>query len=308
MGDIKGIKKIDIHAHANAFGKYMPPFKENKPDSYFINPEQLLNFYDQLGIEKGVLLAINAPEGFPAPLPSETCKWVSEQYPDRFYWFCGIDPRVAPIKASGRLSRIIGHYKELGAKGVGEITALMDMDDPQVENLFSACEECEMPVMIHISSSYEDAYGLYDDVGLPRLEKLLRSHPNLKVIGHSQPFWAEISGDITPENRGILSKEKVTEGGAVVHLMREYPNLYCDYSAGSGCNAFTRDEEFTAQFIEEFHERVLYGCDFCFTYNTAPFLLRSTLDRMLDEGKISPEHYKEFVRGNAIKLLKLEEE
>ena len=307
MEDVKKLKKIDIHAHAVAFREYYPPLKPDKPDSIFVSAQQLIHMYDQLGIEKGVLLALPAVEGKPSPITSESCKYLSDKYPERLLWFCCVDPRAYPNKADCDLCRLLNHYKALGAKGVGEITSLVDMDDPKVENLFAACEVCDMPVIIHIASSYDDAYGLYDSLGLPRLEKMLQRHPNLKIIGHSQPFWSEISGDVTEELRGGYPTGKVTEGGRVVELMRKYPNLYCDYSAGSGCNAFTRDEEFTARFIEEFHDRVLFGCDICFPYNTQGFTLTAAIDRMLDEGKISKEHYRQLVRENAVKILKLEE-
>ena len=173
MENVKNIQKIDIHAHAALFREYSPLYKPDKPESKFVSPEQLIEFYDKLGIEKGVLLPIVSAEGQTAPMTSEACKYITVQYPDRFFWFCNVDPRAFPNRPTADLVRLIEHYKSLGALGVGEITALLDMDDPKVDNLFAACEKCDMPVMIHISQSYEDAYGLYDEVGLPRLEKVL---------------------------------------------------------------------------------------------------------------------------------------
>ena len=68
---------------------------------------------------------------------------------------------------------------------------------------------------------------------------MLAKYPNLTVIGHSQPFWSEISADVTEKNRNSYPKGKVIPG-RTVELFRKYPNLYGDLSpsAGSGFNGF----------------------------------------------------------------------
>lgn len=307
MKSVKNTPKIDIHAHAVAFREYYPPHFPGQYESVFISAEQLIEFYDKLGIEKGILLPISSPEGQVSPMTSEACKYLVDKYPDRFDWFCNVDPRAFPNTKDGDLAHLIRHYKALGAKGVGEITAHIAADDPKVDNLFSACEECDMPVIIHISPTYESGYGIYDEMGLPRLEKMIKKHPNLKFLGHSQAFWTEITGDIREEDRMDNPERKITEGGRVVELLRKYPNLYCDLSANSGSNALMRDPDFAVKFIEEFSDRVMYGCDICRPTNTHPYPFKEFLEKMLDEGKISTDNYKKLVRENAIRILKLEE-
>lgn len=112
-------------------------------------------------------------------------------------------------------------------------------------NLFAACD---MPAIIHINTTTEKSYGICDELGLPRLEKVLKAYPNLKLIGHSAVFWAEISGDITEETRNGYPTGKVQPGGRITELMHKYPNLYCDLSAASGHNAIMRDPEFGMAF------------------------------------------------------------
>ena len=83
---------------------------------------------------------------------------------------------------------LINHYKRLGAKGVGEITANMPVDDPLLENLFYHCEACDMPVTIHLApmNMKYGTYGIMDDLGLPRLEKILEKYPNaIALCGHA---------------------------------------------------------------------------------------------------------------------------
>ena len=295
------IKKIDIHAHATAFPQYAPPLESGYP---MCSGEEVIDFYDKLNIEKGVLLALNSSEYHYEQITSADCKFVSDSHPDRFLWCCGVDPRAAKHSPKADLSVLLNHYKALGAKGVGELTAQLPADDPMIDNLFYHLGECDMPVTIHIAPKLGDYYGIIDDIGLPRLEKMLKKHKKTKVLGHSQLFWAEMSSDVTEENRTGYPTGNVTEC-RVAKLMREYENLYCDFSAGSGMNALMRDPEYAARFIEEFSDRILYGCDICATFNKHPFIFDEFLDKMLEDKMISKENYIKFVRTNAERLLGL---
>ena len=305
--DVTKIKKIDIHAHAVLFKEFFPPHWIKEEERVMVSAEEVIDFYDRLGIEKGVLLPISSPEAQMSVLSSESCKYLSDKYPERFAWFCDVDPRAGGNKVDGELIRLIAHYQKLGAKGVGEITCLLPADHPKVMNLFAACAACDMPALIHINTTLESGYGIYDELGLPRLETVLKTFPDLKLIGHSQAFWSEISGDNTEELRGKYPKGPVQPGGRLVELMRKYSNLYCDLSAGSGHNAILRDPEFGLAFLEEFQDRIMYGCDICHTNNAHPFKLKAFLEEMLEAGKLSQEVYRKVVRENAVRILKLEE-
>lgn len=99
-------------------------------------------------------------------------KLLTEKYPERFLWFCNIDPRAGDNDPNCNLSHLLEHYKSLGAKGVGELTSNLYADDPLMENLFAHCAKCDMPVTIHISPEVGFDYGIVDDIGLPRIEKI----------------------------------------------------------------------------------------------------------------------------------------
>ena len=298
------IKKIDIHAHAAPFRESAPLMARGYP---MVHAEEVIGFYDRLNVEKGVLLPLVSPEFHMIQVTSGDCKYTADKFSERFLWFCGIDPRAAGNDPKADLSTLIMHYKALGAKGVGELTAQLYADDPFVDNLFYHCAQCDMPITIHIGPQFGGCYGIVDEIGLPRIEKMLKKHPNLKLLGHSQPFWVEMSADATEENRNTYPKGKVIEG-RLPYLMRKYENLYCDLSAGSGANALMRDPEYASKFIEEFSDRILYGCDICQSFNTFPFKFDEFLTQMRQNSMISEENYYKLVRGNAIKLLKLENE
>ncbi len=299
---MKEIKKIDIHAHITVHPEIVPKLKIT--GQRMLSTKELIGFYDELNIEKGVLLPLVAPEGQWVTFSNEDCYIAANENPEKFLWFMNVDPRAAENSTNADLSYIMEHYKKLGAKGIGEITANLYADDPKMENLFRHCAEAKLPAIIHISPRIDFNYGIVDELGLPRIEKELKKFPDLKLIGHSQPFWAEISDDVTEELRNDYPKGKVKEG-RLPRLMREYGNLYCDLSAGSGANAIMRDKEFAAKFFEEFSDRIFYGCDFCSITNRHQFEFDAFLDSMVEDGYLSLENYKKIVRENAVKILNL---
>ena len=296
------ICKIDVHAHVSAHPTLTPRLLGT--NLTYPSVEELIGMYDQLDIEYGVLLPIVNPTSMMFTSTNEDYKVIADAHPDRFVWFCNVDPRAMGNRPDADLSYLLNHYKSLGARGLGELTSNMYADDPFMDNLFHHLEECDMPVLFHISPYPGHEYGIVDDLHLPRLEKMLKKHPRLKFIGHSQPFWAEISADLKEEERNGYPKGKVTDG-TLARLLRTYDNLYCDYSAGSGMNSMRRDPEHAARFMEEFQDRLLYGCDICATVNRHPFEFRDFLDGMRAEGALSETVYYKIARGNAEKLLKL---
>lgn len=296
---INKVKKIDIHIHTRS----VKGVNRIGSNSTYATPEELISMYDRIGIEKGVILPLLSPECSFRPQSHEDVMEICSKYPDRFYWFCNIDPRVGNNSPDTDLSYFINYYKEKGAKGIGEVTANLYLDDPLVLNLFKHAEKCDMPLTFHIAHKKFGCYGLIDDLGLPRLEKALSMFPKLKFLGHSTTYWAEISADLTEDKRTGYPRGKVTPG-RVVELMRKYPNLYGDISAGSGFNAIIRDPKFGYEFLEEFNDRLLFGTDICTPENekSAFFGFSFWLDEACEKGKISQKAYENISRNNALRL------
>ena len=297
------MKKIDIHCHATAFPDYQPGWKNGLR---FLSDTEQLEVLDKLNVEKGVLLPIIAPDAQWMTMSNQEAKFLADKYPDRFVWFCNVDPRQAEYSENADLEWIIERYKSMGAKGLGELTTPLDADDPMMQNLFAACERTNMPVLIHIAPQHGGAYGIVDEPGLPRIEKMLKKFPHMKMIGHSAAFWCEIS-DCPEELRNDYPTGKIEKDGRLAHLLRECPNLYCDLSAGSGSNAMMRDPEYAAKFLTEFADRIFYGADVCNVNNTFQYTFDAFLDEMVASGKLSQENYEKIIRLNAVKLLGLEE-
>jgi len=265
-------------------------------------PDEMIRKLDEAGIDKAVVLPMPIPEGNHRHVSTEDVLEVAAAYPDRFIPFCNLDPRQINNSPDVNFMPHLEYYKAAGCKGVGEMTANLAFDDPLVENLLRQIEAAGLPMIFHIGPRFGGCYGLVDDLHLPKLEKTLRVHPKLILLGHSQPFWSEISADVTVENRNTYPKGKVTPG-RVPELMRKYPNLHGDLSAGSGYNAVSRDLDFGYQFLEEFQDRLLFGTDICALHNDTPLV--PFLKSAVEGGHISREAFEKITWRNADRLLGL---
>ena len=289
---------IDIHAHA-----FKTPFLQIDGRAPFPTPEQLIEHYDKIGVEQAVLLPAVGPEFYPGQTNEEILEIV-ERFSGRFIPFCNIHPRAINNSPTAPLSDLFKKYKDKGCKGVGEVTANMPFNDPYMLNFFKHVEIAEMPLTFHIAQCIDNTYGIYDEPGLPLLEETLQKFPGINFLGHSQCFWTEMSPLRDINDREIYPEFPINEEGAVPKLMRKYPNLYGDLSAGSGCNALTRDPEYAVKFMTEFQDRLLFGLDICCPPENTPALVNFVI-KMKDSGKISLDIFNKIAKENAVKLLKL---
>ena len=286
------MKKIDLHLH-------LTPFQIPKLGKLNLaSGKNMLPHLEELGIEKGVLMS-SAEGGLPFGTNKANRK-ICAQLPDRYAWMCAVDPKgKEPVY--DRLAR----FKAQGAIGVGELTTNRRLDDPFLQELFAAAERLELPVTIHMSPEVGYSYGVVDEPGLPLLEEVLRKYPKLKLLGHSQTFWIEMSADAPKDREGRNSwgEGPVVPGGRVPELFEKYPNLWGDLSANSGSRAIMRDPEFGLAFLETYADRLFFATDM--VSKDMVFPLGAWLDEMLAAGKLREETYEKIVRGNARRLFGL---
>ncbi|MFO7945356.1 MAG: amidohydrolase family protein [Armatimonadota bacterium] len=296
---------IDMHIHIAQISDIGWTPDSSGPPS----PEQYIEMYDEVGIDKGVMLPLVIPECNFLTQSNEDILMIAREYPDRLIPFCNIDPRLNRNSPDVDLSYVINHYKEQGCRGIGEMTANLWWDDPRVTNLLDHAERCEMPLTFHVATREGNIYGLIDDFGLPRLEKQVAAHPDLTFLAHSQSWWAYMSADVGEDEWGGYPDGPVVEGGRVPELMRRYPNIYGDLSAGSGYNAVSRDPDFGYAFLEEFQDQLCFATDVCRPENRDNVLvnLKNFLEDALENDSISQEAFDKITHKNAQRILKLDE-
>ena len=286
------MKKIDLHLH-------LTPFQIPKLGQLNLTSgKNMLAHLDELGIEKGVLMS-GAESGMPFGTNKANRK-ICQQFPDRYAWMCALNPKN-PETVYDRLAL----YKSQGAIGIGELTINRRLDDPFLQAVFAAAEKLDMPITIHMSPEAGYSYGVVDDPGLPLLEQVLKAYPKLKILGHSQTFWIEMSADApkVKEARNQWGDGPVVPGGRVPELFEKYPNLYGDLSANSGSRAIMRDEAFGLAFLEKYADRLFFATDM--VNKDMVFPLGAWLDEKVASGQLSREAYEKIVRGNAQRIFGL---
>lgn len=298
---------IDFHTHiGQLYGLYT--IGEGEPITW----DEIIARLDTEGIDQAVMLPSGvSPEAvtFPSLIYCENMSVRDQflgavQHRDRLIPFGNIDPRWLGNKPTTDFRPLIGWYLDQGARGIGEITANIPADDPRTVNLFAQIGEFGLPVLIHNVGFQPGTYGLQDDPGMAKLERLLQSVPDTIVVGHGQGFWAEIGADVTAESKKGYPKGPVEAEGALSRLLRQYPNLYADISANSGHNALTRTPEFGVRFLNEFQDKLLFGTDHTFGRRDLHMPHLGYLKGLLAEGRLTQAAFDKIIGGNAQRILR----
>jgi hypothetical protein len=282
--------------------------------------DDLLRRLDRERIDRAVFLPLGAsPESTQAPFLFAPHPDIAGQleaasvHRDRIIPFGNVDPRMGCLgnleaeqlidPPQADFDWILRRFREMGCVGIGEITANIPLDDPRVINLCRACGRFGMPVLFHMTGPGRGVYGLIDEIGSPRLERLLQTVPETTVIGHAPGFWAEISGGLNPRDKFVYPTGPVATEGSLIRLLRSYPNLYADVSARSGLNAISRDRDFGIRFLNEFQDCILFGTDICFDDPEGQIPTLQYLRDLQAGGAISGEAFDKITGMNALKVL-----
>ncbi len=251
---------IDAHNHPDWHGHNLDKFLENM-DTYHIDKTWLLS-WECPENEYNPVTKKNIPEVGPrGPIPFSRCISYIERAPERFILGFAPDPRRP--EAIDMLKAAVSIY---GVRVCGELKLRMMLDNPDAIRLYRYCGEQSLPVTVHIDyefstgSNYPRPNYWYGG-GIEAFERVIKACPETIFLGHAPGFWAHISGD-DKFDKEPYPTGKVEPGGKIIDMLRKYPNLYCDMSAGSGCNALSRDPEFAKKFLVEFQDRVLYARDY----------------------------------------------
>ena len=231
----KRLKLLDCHMHFNHKGRTV---------------EQTMQHLDTTGTDKAFILPLETGEGG-VLLKSQTVLDARQKFPDHVIPFCQSDVRQPDV-----LQRILAYHK-LGCRGIGEQKEHVPLNDRRIEAVIALCDELNWPITIH----FQDGAKGFNQGLAEHLETYLKRYKRVRIIGHAQSWWAHISADVPPPDKSLYPKGPVKPGGVIDRLLSEYPNLYADLSAGSGYNGISRDEEFSAGFLERHRKQLLFGSD-----------------------------------------------
>ena len=246
------------------------------------------------------------------------------KHPDRFPSFVGSLPLNATEAALAELKRAID---DLGACGVQMYTNVADkpLTAPEFRPLFAALVERDRPIWLHPTRGVKfpdyltedkSKYEIWWTFGWPYetsvtmarivFEGLFDEYPTLKIITHHLggmvPYFEGRVG-LGWDQLGTRTSDE--DLGAVLTRLKKRPidyfrMFYADTAVFGGRAATICGLDFFGV------DKVLFASDSPFDPEKGPMFIRETI-KIIDELDISDADRDKIYRGNAVKLLKLEE-
>jgi predicted TIM-barrel fold metal-dependent hydrolase len=282
---------IDAHNHPDWHGHDLRRFLANM-DAQGIDVTWLLSWECPPDEYDPQYIPVISDIGESGPVPFARCLSYVERCPDRFVLgFCP-DPRRPDA-----IDRLKAMKEIYGVRVCGELKVRMTYDNPDALRMFRWCGTARLPVTIHLDYPFPTGHDYprpdwWYGGGIAALERAVAACPDTIFIGHAPGFWAHISGD-DQYAKEPYPKGPLVPGGEVARMLRAYPNLHADISAGSGWNALNRDHDFTKEFLGEFQDRILFGRDY----------FDSRHRELLDSLDIPVAVKEKIYSGNALRLV-----
>ena len=264
---------IDIHQHTNYSGR---------------SDAELIAHQREMGISKTVLLPAGSKYGLAAGAGgNDTVVAIARQYPKEYVFFANELPDIPETRP------VLEKYLKAGARGIGEQKFMVDADSRAVAMVAEIAAEFGVPMLLHFQfGRYNPASRTSQDPG---------ELPEVNFIGHAQTWWGNI--DKNHNQAELYPKGPVTPGGITDRLLRDYPNMFGDMSAGSGLNSMLRDEDHARGFFARHQDKLLFGSDCSDRKANGPDCLGSNIIaaiRRLAPGKAVE---RKILYGNAPKVI-----
>ena len=240
--------------------------------------EDYLRKMDAAGIERSLLIAVRAGE--PAwqgsfEIPYQQIAQYCDAYPDRFSGLAGVDP----TRGIQQLKELDHAVKELGFVGAHFYPHWFRMppDSALCYPIYSRCEELGIPIMMQVGQNL-----IYQkDVRLPSvakpilLDQVAIDFPNLVLIGiHIGVPW-------TDEMIAMAWKHENVYIGIDAYAPKHLPASLKHYMNSYGSH------------------KVMFGTDW-------PVIDPERAVSEIHEHALRPESLDKIMRGNAVKVFRLE--
>jgi len=266
---ISGISSLGI-ASAVPFGA-LPVKKKVKNDELIIDIHQhmfyhgrtdkeLLEHQKSMGVTHTILLPAGRPAftkathyGHSNGLQAQcgvniACYNFAKDYPDSFSFAANEVPDIPDAVDE------VERYLKLGAKMIAEVKFGLACDSPYMQKYYELAAEYDVPILMHWQ--YETF-----NLGFERFYKMLEKYPKTNFIGHAQTWAANIDKNQENHPYDLYPKGTIEPGGLTDKYLSDYENMYSDLSAGSGLNAYTRDDDFISDFFDRHQDKLLFGSD-----------------------------------------------
>ncbi len=226
-------------------------------------------------IDRAIVFAVRYAETIGIDSDDETTAAAARKYPEKLTGFAYVDPR-----RKDALERLEHAHQTLGLKGVkyGPIYNGVPLDDPRLDPIYRYCTGNDLPITMHMGTTYTRLYQA--ELGRPlAVEAVALRYPDLKlVMAHMAHPWFE----------------------ECIAVIRKQPNVYAEISA-----IYYRRWQFYNVMIaiEEYQvtDKIFFGSDFPFsTPDEAISLTRAVRDIGGQAGmpRVSEETIERIIQSN----------
>ena len=167
--------------------------------------------------------------------------------------------RVFSVASRRHAVKALSRAKAKGWKGFAETAGPVEVDGPELQQLYALAAELDVPVMMHFQQSVVPGQPAYGIRGFSRIEAMLKKYPKTRFVCHSSDFWGNI--DARFKDGGAYPTGKVAPGGLTDRLLADHPNIYGDLGAPSCLMQLARDVDFTGGFLHRHGDKLMFGSD-----------------------------------------------
>ncbi|MCD4674798.1 MAG: amidohydrolase family protein [Desulfobacula sp.] len=237
-----------------------------------IGLETSIKDMDAAGVEKSVLVAIDAETTFKYLVSNEMVAAAVRRYPERFIGFASVDPH----KGTAAADELVDAVTRLGLKGLKIVPNLIEMypNDRRLYPLYEIAREHDIPVLFHSGTLFYTGVRL--KFGQPMsIDDVAVDFPQLKIIiAHfGLPWFYE-----------------------AIAIVQRNPNVYFNIS---GWKPKYIPADVVRYMNGPLRHKVLFGSDY-------PLLSRVEILEELKQLKLKDDTLQMLLEGNAKAVLKLD--
>jgi len=185
--------------------------------------EDTIKDMDDAGVDKSVIVAVDAEITFGFKTPNELVAEAMTRYPDRLIGFAGVDPRKGKLA----LKELECAIRELGLKGLKFIPHLNELrtNDSIMYSIYEMAQDLNIPILFHTGTQYHARTRLRYCHPLD-LDDVAVDFPRLKiVVAHFGWPWVSEAIAIALRHENVYLN---VAGWAPKH----YPEIFIQYMNG----------------------------------------------------------------------------
>ena len=188
---------VDFHVH---------PFTEESltmlPEAFWAHPRQnfgiqhqaitidtMLGHMDEAGVDKAVLLALDAETTGGGIVPNDYVAGLVQQHPARFIGFASVDPGRGADAAAAEIERA---FRDLSLQGIKLHPVYQGFapNDPRCYPIYEVAVAYDRPILFHTGHTFVGGRVKY---GIPTLlDDVAHDFPHLKIVAAHFGFpWTE---------------------------------------------------------------------------------------------------------------------